>query len=574
MPKKRKMKKIEKIELNDFSLLDSMERIHCVIAKSELSSENINEKVADVKTELTNVMEYLSLSTIESLLFCIIYNVCIEDVFVTYKSLANYLRSRTTLVYRFGSEFGRLISKGLIRREYKYNRYGKLAEHFEITDFAKKLVVENRKYDEMKLNFDFKKNSIDRMVEEITQTVEFQIFDFDPINRTFDCIDLVLKNNREIRCANRLLTLQFREKIDKILLIYFCAQYIKGYDEIQVSRFLDRVTPDEIFKKSTIQRYKEQKSELFTKDWIRFSQSLNREDFSLSLSDKAYNVLLKKDFPIIEKQLMDCSQLTVIQPESIQEKSLYYNSKEMEEVAILRQMLDADRFISILDNLHENGLPPGFNILFYGAPGTGKTETVLQLAKQTGRVIFKVNISEIRSMWVGESEKNLQKVFNIYRHNAGITERFPILLLNEADAIIGKRINVVRSVDQMNNSMQNILLQELEQFVGILIATTNLKQNLDHAFDRRFLYKVNFGQPDANVRRKIIDTMLPEIPDHVRLIIAESYSLSGAQLENIKKKFHVYQLIRMEPPSEAEIENWCMEETGTSTSTSVGFKFK
>ena len=568
------MKKIEKIELNDFSLLDSMERIHCVIAKSELSSENINDKVAEIKTELANVMEYLSLSTIETLLFCIIYNVSIEDVFVTYKSLANYLKSRTTLVYRFGSEFGQLISKGLIRREYKYNRYGKLAEHFEITDFAKKLVVENRKYNEMKSSFDFKKNTIDRMVEEIIQTVEFQLFDFDPISKTFDCIELVLKTNKDIRFANRLLTLQFREKIDKILLIYSCAQYIKGYDEVQVSKFLDRITPDEIFKKSTIQRYKEQKSELFSKDWIRFAQALNREDFSLSLTDKTYNVFLKKDFPIIEKQLIDCSQLTVIQPESIQEKTLYYNTKEKHEVDILSQLLDADRFVSILDNMEKNDLPPGFNILFYGAPGTGKTETALQLAKQTGRVIFKVNISEIRSMWVGESEKNLQKVFNIYRHNSSITERFPILLLNEADAIIGKRINVVRSVDQMNNSMQNILLQELEQFEGILIATTNLKQNLDHAFDRRFIYKINFGQPDANIRRKIIDTMLPEIPDHVRFIIAESYNLSGAQLENVKKKFHVYQLIRQQAPSVAEIENWCLEETGTSTSTSVGFKFK
>jgi SpoVK/Ycf46/Vps4 family AAA+-type ATPase len=176
-------------------------------------------------------------------------------------------------------------------------------------------------------------------------------------------------------------------------------------------------------------------------------------------------------------------------------------------------------------------------------------------------------------MWVGESEKNLQKIFDTYHYNNNVTKRTPILLLNEADALLGKRINIAHSVDQMNNSMQNILLQELERFEGILIATTNLKQNLDQAFDRRFLYKIKFTSPEAEVRRLIINNKLPDIPDYFRIMLAESYMLTGAQLENIKKKYHVHKLLQQEEPDINRIEKWCMEETeNAGNSSKIGFK--
>ena len=104
---------------------------------------------------------------------------------------------------------------------------------------------------------------------------------------------------------------------------------------------------------------------------------------------------------------------------------------------------------------------------------------------------MQVNISEIKSMWVGESEKNIKQVFDNYRAMVNDSQTTPILLFNEADAIIGKRQEgTLRSVDKMENSIQNIILQEMEMLDGILIATTNLAQNMDKAFERRFLYKI------------------------------------------------------------------------------------
>ena len=116
---------------------------------------------------------------------------------------------------------------------------------------------------------------------------------------------------------------------------------------------------------------------------------------------------------------------------------------------------------------------------------------------------MQVNISEIKSMWVGESEKNIKAIFDRYRVVAKQSKRIPILLFNEADAVIGKRKEgAERSVDKMENSIQNIILQEMESLEGIMIATTNLVQNMDSAFERRFLYKVKFEKPELAQRTK------------------------------------------------------------------------
>jgi SpoVK/Ycf46/Vps4 family AAA+-type ATPase len=106
--------------------------------------------------------------------------------------------------------------------------------------------------------------------------------------------------------------------------------------------------------------------------------------------------------------------------------------------------------------------------LLYGGPGTGKTASVKQIARTTGRAILMVDIAKIQSKWVGESEKNLSKVFEEYRNGKKAFANDPILLFNEADAILGKRFSVKSSVDKSYNAMQNILLQELEDFEGIL----------------------------------------------------------------------------------------------------------
>lgn len=234
----------------------------------------------------------------------------------------------------------------------------------------------------------------------------------------------------------------------------------------------------------------------------------------------------------------------IISYSSITPKSLFYNPKEERSLSQLRSLLEPEQFNSICSRLEAKGLRRGFACLFYGAPGTGKTETVLQLARQTGRDLVQVNISDIKSMWVGESEKNIKKVFDSYRKLVRDSERAPILFFNEADAVIGKRMeNVQRSVDKMENSMQNIILQEMENLEGILIATTNLTKNLDSAFERRFLYKIEFSKPSEEAKRAIWRSMLPALSEADAKVLATKYDFSGGQIENITRKQTVEEIL-------------------------------
>ena len=211
--------------------------------------------------------------------------------------------------------------------------------------------------------------------------------------------------------------------------------------------------------------------------------------------------------------------------------------------------------------MKDKGLRTGFSCLFYGGPGTGKTETVYQLARQSGRDLFVVDVAQIKSCWVGESEKNIKRVFSRYRECVKNGGTIPILLFNEADAIFGiRREGAGDAVDKMENSIQNIILQEMEDLDGILIATTNLTCNLDKAFERRFLYKIRFDKPSVEARSHIWTTMIPELSQDEALKLAATFDFSGGQIENISRKKTVNELIDGTIPSFDQILQFCSEE--------------
>ena len=230
----------------------------------------------------------------------------------------------------------------------------------------------------------------------------------------------------------------------------------------------------------------------------------------------------------------------VIKAEEIVPKSLFYGDKICAQISELGKLLDEEQYTQIHSRMKETGFRCGFTCLFYGSAGTGKTETVLQLARQTGRDILQVNISQIKSMWVGESEKNIKQVFDNYRAKVKESIIAPILLFNEADAVIGKRQEgAERAVDKMENSIQNIILQEMETLDGILIATTNLAQNMDKAFERRFLYKIKFEKPTVEARISMWREMIPVLKEEEARMLAAKYDFSGGQIENIARHYTI-----------------------------------
>ena len=176
-------------------------------------------------------------------------------------------------------------------------------------------------------------------------------------------------------------------------------------------------------------------------------------------------------------------------------------------------------------------------IIFYGPPGTGKTMTAVSLAKTLKRPILSFDCSKILSMYVGESEKNVRKIFDDFKSLSKKAKVDPILLLNEADQFLSSRTQGVgSSADKMHNQMQNIFLEQIEKFEGILIATTNLLDNIDKAFSRRFNYKIEFKKPGKKQRKRLWHFMLPEKADYEEGFEVEElarYELTGGQIDLI-----------------------------------------
>lgn len=255
-------------------------------------------------------------------------------------------------------------------------------------------------------------------------------------------------------------------------------------------------------------------------------------------------------------------------------KELFYDDDISRQVNTLSQLLSEERFGQIRSALTAKGLRSGFTCLFYGSPGTGKTETVYQLARNAGRDIIMVDVSKLKSCWVGESEKNFKALFSRYRQLVKNSKVTPILLFNEADAIFGiRRSGAESAVDKMENSLQNILLQEMEDLQGILIATTNLTENLDKAFERRFLYKIKFNKPSTTVKCQIWKSMIPELSDSDASMLSSKYEFSGGQIENIVRKKAIQSILTGIDPDLNEILNYCSEEELGSKGTKkvIGF---
>lgn len=270
------------------------------------------------------------------------------------------------------------------------------------------------------------------------------------------------------------------------------------------------------------------------------------------------------------KLLRSPSSKNMYLPEKIAACDLFFEGPMANQVAEIESILKQDGFENWRKKIHQKtGKEPGLTMLFFGKPGTGKTELALQLAKNSNRPIIKTDMSEMKSMWFGESEKIVKQVFTRYKYLQKHTKKTPILFLNEADALIGKRLHTSNSLDQTTNAIQNILLDELENFSGILIATTNMKENFDSAFERRFLLKLEFQNPGPELRYTLLQNKFPEIPNDALLKLSQQFALSPAQLENIHRKLNMQELLNKK--INASLLQQLFEEEQGAQSKLLGF---
>lgn len=188
----------------------------------------------------------------------------------------------------------------------------------------------------------------------------------------------------------------------------------------------------------------------------------------------------------------------------------------------------------ILENFGlQKNLKRGYRALFYGPPGTGKTLTATLIGAKVGMDVYRVDLSQVISKYIGETEKNLSNIFDQAEH------RNWILFFDEADSLFGARTQTNNSNDRAANQEISYLLQRVEDFPGIVILASNLRSNIDEAFSRRFQNTVYFPMPEPAERLRLWKNIFSKetiLEDDVDLsYFAEKYALAGGALTNVAR---------------------------------------
>lgn len=361
---------------------------------------------------------------------------------------------------------------------------------------------------------------------------------------------------------------------DRYCLYTLCYYYTHGWHANLQTLFLSVYGPTE--GPRNMELMITDKHKLYKNKFIDFVNKGNVIDSTITITEKTKQIYLGDKAYLYEPKL---DERTLIIPDSIVSKKLFYSVENQNQINMLYSSLSKENLSNIQNGFKAKGFPTGICILLYGASGTGKTESVYQIAKATNREIIHVDISQTKSCWLGESERLIQKIFDDYKNmcqklKLNGKNDYPILLFNEADAIIQKRTEFRGGgAEKTENAMQNILLENLEKFDGIMIATTNLEINMDAAFERRFLYKIKFENPTIEAKTAIWQSKLNWLPEEQAKQLANEYNFSGGEIDNVVRKATMEEILNGSKVTMNRLEELCKSEKliNNNSSRKLGF---
>lgn len=504
------------------NILEAFEQIAELAEDSNLSKEFIEK----ARPAIAYASKKLGLTTLQTVLLALFTDRS-EDNRILISELASYTGCRTIRFLRFMNEIDVLEAKRYVRASRARTSLSYRVPHEVISSLR-----ENSPYVHTEEPLTGLQSFFDRMDELMSEKNNDEL--------TYDMLVSQTESYLE-----EISDTVFAKELEKhplgrdetMLFVYMALLYVRDGDDRIGLHDIDNLYDEDRIPTGIKSGLRDRCMMIFTEGLVENvnDDGMARPD-TFKLTDMAKETLLCE----LDTKKTKSRETDLIGHETFATKKLFYNADEESQVKELKAILTERRFSEIQRRLRESGMREGFCCLFYGSPGTGKTETVYQIARATGRDIMRVDVDRIKSCWVGESEKNIKSLFEKYRKHCRQSAKAPILLFNEADAILGVRMEgASKAVDKMENSIQNIILQEMESLEGIMIATTNLTSNLDSAFERRFLYKIRFNRPTKEAQNKIWRAMIPGLkPKDARKLAAE-FDLAGGEIENIARKHSV-----------------------------------
>lgn len=524
------------------------------------------EMMSLVQTKIQDMGAFLKTTPLETMLFIAIYSVeTVRLCSVDARDITKFFGISNIDFLVLRKCLSGLLEKGLIRPVERRRR----DEEYRITSAAERALFDNKPYKVTKAQ------PMDRYLfcNTISSLIEDRKQEHIDTRELFKLVE-----EEEVRQEHLTLVKEMRKLLpdvaDRTLFYEICDDFVAGRPrltsvEVTLGDIYDSMRSCFMIAKSIMNK----EHNLQTNDLIELQPAQFLAGAEVSLTEKGRHLLLEEDFDLFASK--GGSDKRLVSPDKIPARNLFFDEELTEDINFVKNSLQEEAFAELQKRLEANALPKGVAILFHGLPGTGKTAAVDMIAKATGRSVYHVDIAASKTCWFGESEKLFKKIFTDYRKMCETEERKPILLFNEADALFSKRRDVGAGSDncaQTENALQNILLEELETLDGILIATTNMCDNFDTAFERRFLFKVQFGQPNTDAKRAIWKSKLSWLTEEECDLLAKKYNMSGGEIDNIVRKSMMEEVLTGNRPTLTMLEAWCRgEKLARKGGNAIGF---
>ena len=543
-------------------LVEHIETICRLAYGSKLKTELFEQ----AKPSLDIISEFFGITPMETVIFCVVLNLNFSSESVNMLDFARFVDGSPIGTFALQPAFDSLIDRQIFKilhesTNRKRNRQrSKLCqvEYYVNDDLISNSIMGGKVF---KPKGAKKSNDLFELFMAINEVFVGVMDGFTPIHEAYADIQNIFAYNSHLQFVMDVKK-EMLEKDPLVLLLACCAEFLDELGEINIAKIISTLYQSDLRQQMKIlQSILNSTNPLIEKGLISVEVGTFRSDSYAELTERALNILLPDMDFSKPKSRHDKSQVSIASS-SIVEQRLFFDTDLQKQLDFLTDALQPKNYDNLVGRLIEVGMRTGVCALLHGGPGTGKTEFVNQLARQTGRDLHPVSIAETKNKFFGESEKQILKVFRNYRTSLERSQIVPILFLNEADGILSTRKRIGSSaVDQTENSIQNIILQEMEDLNGILICTTNLVSNLDSAFERRFLYKIKFEKPSVQAKQSIWQNKIATLSESEAMNLAQEFDFSGGAIENIARKVLMAGVLNGRQPGVDEIVAFCREES-------------